>query len=88
MFKINARDCVIKDVNKKVEREFLNNNHVQGFVKGSTVCYGLYLNDELVQIMSLGNQDIVSHINGNLLEIVLRKIILLEVVSLGFGNIS
>lgn len=67
---------------------FLNNNHVQGFVKGSTVCYGLYLNDELVQIMSLGNQDIVSHINGNLLEIVLRKIILLEVVSLGFGNIS
>ena len=22
MFKINARDCVIKDVNKKVERDF------------------------------------------------------------------
>lgn len=54
MFKINARDCVIKDVNKKVEREFLNSNHIQGFVKGSTVCYGLYLNGELVQIMSLG----------------------------------
>lgn len=51
--KIYARKCAIKKVDKKDEKEFLNENHLQGF-RGSNVAYGLYYNDELVQIMTFG----------------------------------
>lgn len=32
--KINARDCVVSEVNTDIAREFLNSNHIQGFVSG------------------------------------------------------
>ncbi|QPX63445.1 putative homing endonuclease [Campylobacter phage F352] len=51
--KIMARKCVIKEVPKTEEKEFLNENHLQGFT-GSTVCYGLYYKDKLVCLMSFG----------------------------------
>lgn len=54
MIKINARDCDIISVDKKTEREFLDNNHTQGFVKGSSVAYGFMYNGEIVQIMTFG----------------------------------
>lgn len=54
MIKINARDCDIVSIDKKTEREFLDNNHTNGFVKGSIVSYGLKFEDELVQLISLG----------------------------------
>lgn len=53
MMKINARDCKIVTVDKEVEKNFLTNNHTQGYVR-SIICYGLILNGELVQLMSFG----------------------------------
>ena len=58
-FKIGARKCKIKQVHVKEERNFLNNNHLQGYVS-STICYGLYwlspVNNKeyLVALMSFG----------------------------------
>ncbi|AOT25839.1 putative Hef-like homing endonuclease [Campylobacter phage vB_CjeM_Los1] len=51
--KIMARKCILKEVPKTEEKEFLDENHLQGFT-GSIVCYGLYFNDELVCLMSFG----------------------------------
>lgn len=50
---IYGRKCEIKPVGNNDEKEFLDNNHIQGFV-GSKICYGLYFNDELVSLMSFG----------------------------------
>jgi len=51
--KIYARKCVLKSVNKKEERKFLNDNHIQGFVN-SKFAYGLYYNNMLISIMTFG----------------------------------
>ena len=58
-FKIGARKCKIKQVPVEEERNFLNNNHLQGYA-ASTICYGLYwlspVNNKeyLVALMSFG----------------------------------
>lgn len=50
--KIFARKCVIKEVgDKKLVKNFLNKNHIQGYVN-SFIKLGLYYNDELVSIMN------------------------------------
>ena len=49
--KIPARKCVIKEINNiKIARQFLDKNHIQGFVK-SNIKLGLYHQNELVAIM-------------------------------------
>lgn len=54
-FKIFARNCKIKLIeNNDVVREFLIQNHIQGFV-GSKYKIGLFYNDELVSLMTFGN---------------------------------
>jgi hypothetical protein len=53
--KIFARKCKIKVLeDNKLVREFLETNHIQGFV-GSTTKLGLYHNNELVSLMTFGN---------------------------------
>jgi len=52
--KIYARKCVVKEVNSKDARLFLDNNHIQGFI-GSKYKIGLYYNNELVSLMCFGN---------------------------------
>lgn len=52
--KINARDCSIDKPSLEEEKIFLEQNHFQGYVR-SIVSYGLYLEGELVQLMSFGN---------------------------------
>ena len=53
--KIYARKCQIKEVtDNKLVREFLEKNHIQGFV-GSKVKIGLFYNKELVSLMTFGN---------------------------------
>ena len=52
--RIFARKCEIKTPNNKDVREFLINNHIQGFV-GSNIKLGLYFEDELVSLMTFGN---------------------------------
>ncbi len=51
--KIYARKCLIKEVPSKECKEFLLNNHIQGSVN-SSVRLGLYLDDELVSLMTFG----------------------------------
>jgi hypothetical protein len=53
--KIFARKCQIKEItNNLVIREFLNKNHIQGFI-GSKIKIGLFYNDELVSLMTFGS---------------------------------
>jgi len=50
--KIYGRKCVIKEIDDVSEyRNFLNNNHIQGYVSAS-LKIGLYYNDELVSLMT------------------------------------
>jgi len=51
--RIFARKCTVKEVHKKEAGIFLDNNHLQGRV-GSKIYIGLYYQDELVSIMSIG----------------------------------
>jgi hypothetical protein len=51
--KIYARKCIIKEVNTTDTIQFLNKNHLQGYVI-SKYRLGLYYNNELVQIMTFG----------------------------------
>jgi len=54
--KIYARKCEIKEINdNKLIRDFLNNNHIQGFVGGS-VKLGLFHDNELVSLMCFGKK--------------------------------
>jgi len=53
--KIYARNCEIKEItDNKLVRDFLIKNHIQGFV-GSKIKLGLFLNNELVSLMTFGN---------------------------------
>lgn len=51
---IYGRKCIIKEIDKKTTKEFLNKYHFQGTCKCQTYRYGLFYNDELVQIMTFG----------------------------------
>lgn len=52
---IYARKCYIKEIDTDIEREFLNNYHLQGYAS-SSIKYGLYSqqDDELISIMTFG----------------------------------
>jgi hypothetical protein len=52
--RIGARKCQIREVDNNLVRDFLNENHIQGFV-GSKVKLGLFYEDELVSLMTFGN---------------------------------
>ena len=49
--KIYARKCIIKEVDSKTCKKFLDINHLQGGIN-SSVRYGLYYNNELVSVMA------------------------------------
>jgi len=49
-----GRQTKIIQIVPETEKWFLNENHLQGYT-ASLICYGLYYNDELVQIMSFGH---------------------------------
>ncbi len=50
--KIYARKCVVKSVDKLVVKNFLESNHIDGYVK-SNINIGLYYNNDLVCLMCL-----------------------------------
>jgi len=53
--KIYARKCEVKEVSdNKLVRDFLENNHIQGFV-GSRIKIGLFYSGELVSLMTFGS---------------------------------
>lgn len=49
--KIGARKCKIIEINKKISKQFLNDNHLQGN-DHSSLKYGLYYKTELISIMT------------------------------------
>ena len=49
--KIFARKCEIREVNLNECRDFLNNNHIQGYVN-SKIKIGLYFDNELVSLIT------------------------------------
>lgn len=49
--KIPARKTTFREISSSEEREFLNENHIQGFAI-SSCRYGLYYNDELISVIS------------------------------------
>jgi len=51
--KIYARKCIIKEVENREAKIFLENNHLQGKVNGK-IRLGLYYNDELVSLLTFG----------------------------------
>lgn len=51
--KIAARDCKIKLVSKEEKKCFLNENHLQGNA-GSNVDLGLFLDNQLISLMTFG----------------------------------
>lgn len=51
--KIYARKCVIKEVSGTDAKMFLNENHLQGYVPAQYK-YGLYYDNELVEIITIG----------------------------------
>lgn len=52
--KIGARNCDVKIVSVKDATNFLNENHLQGFINAKYK-FGLYYNDELVSVMTFGS---------------------------------
>jgi predicted nucleic acid-binding Zn ribbon protein len=51
--RIYARKCEIREANFADSMKFLEENHLQGFCP-SSIRYGLYYNDELVQLITFG----------------------------------
>jgi len=52
--KIYARKCIIKELDSKIAKQFLNENHLQGSIN-SRIKLGLYYKDELVSVMTFGS---------------------------------
>lgn len=49
--KIYARKCIIKELSNNECKEFLNNNHLQGYTS-ATINLGVYYKNELVQLLT------------------------------------
>lgn len=52
--KLYARKLELKVVEKQKANVFLNNYHLQGFCYGNSVNLGLYLGEQLIQVMTFG----------------------------------
>lgn len=53
--KIHARKCNIMNISSNIEKEFLESNHIQGYVP-SKIKIGLFYMDELVCLMTFGSK--------------------------------
>ena len=49
--KVYGRNCFVKEINNKTAKQFLNENHIQGF-SSSTIYLGAYLNNLIVGVMT------------------------------------
>jgi very-short-patch-repair endonuclease len=63
--RIFARKCVIKEItDNKLVREFLEHNHIQGFV-GSKIKIGLFYKNDLVSLMTFGKKRKIMNSKSN-----------------------
>ena len=61
--RLYARKCSIKEISKKECNDFLIKNHLQGKSNFSTIHIGLFFEEELVSVMSFGNNRFLKHNN-------------------------
>ena len=52
--KIGARECVVQSIDAKISNQFLNQYHFQGMERSSTFRYGLYHDETLVGVLTVG----------------------------------
>ena len=53
--RIGARQCIVKEVDINEAREFLQNNHIQGY-STSRIKIGLYYKEELISLMTFAHK--------------------------------
>lgn len=51
---VYARKCDLKEISQKEANVLLKENHLQGRAKKQIVCYGLFLDKKLVEVMTFG----------------------------------
>ena len=52
--RVYARDCKVQRITEQESNEFIDAYHLQGAVRGQSVCYGLFFNDVLTEVMTFG----------------------------------
>jgi len=63
--KIYARKCIVKQINKKTKKDFINKHHIQSDI-ASSYNYGLYYDDILISVMTFANRKIFNNANVEL----------------------
>ena len=63
--KLYARDCIVSEIGIKEANNFCDMYHLQGSSKFSSVCYGLFYNNELLSIMCFGKVRMSSNKDGH-----------------------
>lgn len=69
---VYARKCEIREVSNEESRVFLNNNHLQGNCI-SSIKYGLYYNNELVELITFGKSRFNKNYDYELLRLCTKK---------------
>jgi hypothetical protein len=63
--KIFARKCFLKEIkDNELVKNFLNDNHIQGFIN-SSVKIGLFYNDDLISLMTFGKKRVIMNSSSN-----------------------
>lgn len=70
---IYARNCEIRLVSKSDTNEFTAQFHIQGSCKGQDICYGLYHDNQLMQLMTFGKPRYNNKYNFELLRLCTRS---------------
>lgn len=70
--RVYARQCIIKRISKQQANAFTNEYHIQGQCNGQNICYGLYYDDELVEVMTFGTPRYNRHYDCELLRLCTR----------------
>jgi len=70
--KIGARKCIIKEVETKEARKFVDENHLQGYCN-SSIKIGLYYRDNLMSIMTFGKSRFNKDIEYELIRFCTKK---------------
>lgn len=54
--KLFARKCIVKEISHTVSKNFLNKNHRQEGLANSSIQYGLFYENELIQVMTFSKE--------------------------------
>lgn len=66
---IFARNCKVEVIDEDTASKFENKYHLQKSCKGQKICYGLYYEDQLIQVMTFGNPRYVKDFDFELLRL-------------------